>query len=271
MPYNRFLLKAIIIKINMTLEDEAAKADFEESLRRVRPSTEKTNISLEDFRKSYKKYEIKCSQTGQSKIYNHFFFFDNGNCYFNFNSGAVVLFYIPLFKERYGFSDDLSIRIKPKESDLKLNEESREVYAGILKMRNVPLNFILNSAGYIIDNSMLFSPEGTSGSEFENGKRALEIAGERYKPSGKETMTGMCAKSGDFIRGLLNSFNLPENIKYMAVSSRIDPFFHDTTLVFDINTGVWAAINSKSPRIPYNLVSKENLKKMGESYPNLNE
>jgi len=248
--------------------DELQRKDFERVLETVRISEGEMNISLNDLRRYHKK--IKSGYTNWEDglpANEHNIFFEEGDVRINPFFIQFLNINIPLKKDNYGFPENRRISIVPaRRLELSLNEESRVRYEQILSSKQVPANLLLDYAGFMINNSMRFSPEGTSDSEYKCGVEVLELAGKNYRPTGKETMSGMCAKAGNLIRKILNSLNMEDTIRFTNVHAVIGRYSHDNTVVFDINSGNWAVINSKSPRIEHNLVPKDGLKRMGMPY-----
>lgn len=184
--------------------------------------------------------------------------------------------HIALQPEKYGFSQDKVVEISPKEIELNLSKPAKETYNKILLSREMPLNELLESVGRIVNDSIKFDFESVkqdilkaSYGDIEYNISKWNELEKKYTPSGIEVMTGVCKHAGKMIRDILQSLNL-RDIRYCHVSANgsdnRDMISHDTTLVFDKNTGEWAVINSKSPRKLYNLVPKEKLPELGRPY-----
>jgi hypothetical protein len=247
--------------------DELQKKDFERVLKTVRISEGEMNISLNDLRRYHKKIKSGYANWEDGLPANeHNIFFEEGEVRINPFFIQFLNINIPLKKDNYGFPENRRISIAPARLELSLNEESKARYGQILSTKQFSANSLFDSVGFIINNSMKFSPDGTSGSEYKCGVEVLGLAGENYKPTGKETMIGMCAKAGSLIRTVLSALNMEDTVRFTNVHTSIGVYSHDNTVVFDINSGNWVIINSKSPRIEYNLVPKDGLKRMGMPY-----
>lgn len=242
------------------------KKDLEETLSRLKLDAQLTNITQDDLLKIYSgSSETKLKNCDRYDLFHQFLYSEEAVC-FNLIDLCFGFGGIYLGKRKYGFRLEDKISIKPSGVELNLNESSRDKYEFVLSQKEISVHELLRLTGEIINETMLFSPENSSGPELEAGNLVMEIAKDSYKPTGKETLRGMCSQAGSLIRTLLHSYSMPNNLKYMRVKTQIHPVSHDTTLVFDYVTGNWAVINSKSPRIEVNLASKEDLKRLGQSY-----
>ena len=173
--------------------------------------------------------------------------------------------YLHLDRKKYGFGEDVRVDVNPRRVNIRFAPQAQEIYDMLLLREYVGLNSLLDNTGFIVNSSMVYDPEAGCSEAEENAKTSLKLAGD-YKPSGDETLRGICGDSGDLIRTLLYNFRMPDTIKYLHVSTKIGSLQHDNTVVFDVNSGNWAVINSKSPRIEHNLVAKEDLGDMGNVY-----
>jgi hypothetical protein len=244
--------------------DTESRKDLEENLENLVLESNNTNITLGDLRNFYNGSLTSFSSSGKNKFLSHYFFFVSGDYFLNFPHMPPRLFFIPFFKEKYGFTDNHFVDIDPKRLELNLNTESREIYESILSSSRIRLNDLLEKTGFIINNTMRFSNENATDYRLiESGKKVLDLAGQSYEPSEKETLCGMCEDAGDLIRKLLYSYCLPNSLRYVDQSIRIHPVFHDITCVFDQNSANWAIINSKSPRLKFNLAARADLKRLG--------
>ena len=192
-------------------------------------------------------------------IDHHLYFLpDEGDLKFHLGHGILV----SLNKEEYGLSG--IVAYDPLGQKLTLSEESGRRYGVLLDRRAMDIGDLLETVGAVINESMEFNPEGKLPERVEEAMKALSAS--TYRPTGKETMKGICDDAGKMIRGLLGSLQLDPRYKFFKVSTRIGEISHDNTIVFDTVLGNWAIINSKSPRITYNLVSSTQLGQMGNAY-----
>lgn len=190
--------------------------------------------------------------------------------------------------ENYGFPDDKRVRIAPERLELELSDRAREVYERLLGSQEVHLNDLLESVGFVVNDSMEYDfnkiintktehykSSRENGEMTESDKKTIRLYEEGlrskgYIPTGREVIKGICLDSGDLIRKILRSMNLENEFGGMHTSA-FSYYFpngsndmvvygpHDTTTVFSKKTGRWSIINSKSPIKPYNLVPKEKI------------
>ncbi len=161
---------------------------------------------------------------------------------------------VPAHDESYGLKEEISLGPATGIS-FPLNDASVRAYERLLAEKRIPFDEFLEAVGYIVNNSMRFAPNNST------AQKALDIAGDSYKPSGNEIMEGTCNTSGAMIRELIHSLN-PQGVFYAEISPCIRSIFHDSTAVFvpgDSGVRNWGIINSKSPRLAYNFVPKEAL------------
>lgn len=192
---------------------------------------------------------------------------------------------IPLCLDKYWFDDNKSIHIKPiteNKPKIDLHPQLNIVYDDIFKEQDISINKLLENIGKIINESMIydfddireqqlrenqevpFNSEDERKKEEERIREARDIRmRETYTPTWIETNKGVCYHAGNMIRNILSKIWLPKNIKYLTISTNSWwPASHDTTLVFDSNTGNRAIINSKSPTKNFNLAWREDLPKL---------
>ncbi|MBU1203868.1 MAG: hypothetical protein KKG60_02240 [Nanoarchaeota archaeon] len=189
--------------------------------------------------------------------------------------------YVPLHLDNYGFSPEKTTKINPKRLKLNLSNSGRKVYDKILHLREIRLSELLESVGFMINQSMEFDFEKAMKvikndfvGKYHPGelKRILKekediLKSKNYSPHGEEVMKGICSDAGELIRKVLVNLRVEKTLGILE-KSFIDELSHNTTIVFDKKSGEWAIINSKSPRKFYNLVPKENLGEFGVSLEN---
>lgn len=211
--------------------------------------TEKSGISIKvgnKWKETYTKYA--------------YFSPDSGRDDFNFY-GYVV----PLSSDKYGFSSSRNVRVRGKSNKIKISPEAQRLHDEMFANDEVPLNAALETIARCINDSMEYDvtviESGNYSQEFKD-----KIKSSGYKPRGDETLKGVCVDAGKLIRQLLGQTLSDSMLRYTHVGSRTEISAHDTTLVFDIESGEWAVINSKSPLKQYNVVSKEKLPELGYPY-----
>jgi len=188
---------------------------------------------------------------------------------------CVKEFDISLSLGNYGFSDSRIVKLsKSVNDDLKFSELMAKEYDSLFKNDKTPLNKALETIAKCVNNSIRFDIEGLS-KKFYNREYALypgfseeflRLAKNSYKPSGDETLVGICSDAGKIIRNLIGK-NIEEDIiQYAHITARSDLSNHDTTLVLDTKEGRWAVVNSKSPLKQCYLVPKEKLREFGRPY-----
>jgi hypothetical protein len=138
---------------------------------------------------------------------------------------------------------------------------------------------IVESSGAEVNNAMAYDfekIEDALSAEIEKAEGSLRLAKEQereyyramkrdYQPKGNERIKGVCSDAGEMIRERLYE-TLSEQYGVILVSANNGRTTHDTTLVFNKETGHWAVVNSKSPVKEYNLVPKEKLAELGTPY-----
>ncbi len=255
------------------------KIDLEKNIESFQENPEKTNITKESLRRNY-----RCSRFKEYKdnvFFTHYFYripkeedlimilqvFTFNRCAFSFDV------------KNYGFPEDFKIEYKPEKMNMDLSERCRKKYEEILNKNNLPINFLLEEIGSSINDAIKFKvlleEMLVSKKDREKERARIEkdieeiIRKHNYQPIGDETMEGDCTFAGNNIRRMLHSLNIEERIKYVDCGTLIQTtkeLSHDTTFIFDTESNFWAVINSKSPRIKYNLVPKEEIKNMGNRY-----
>jgi hypothetical protein len=149
---------------------------------------------------------------------------------------------------------------------LDLSSQAESAYQRILGSKEINLNELLDTVGFIVNHSMEYDfDKFRSQCQREESYAPVGAARESYRISGHEVSKGTCVDSGLQIRSILGSLGLEEKYKFLDVSS-VNGSSHDITVVFDKKSGEWAVINSKSPSKPYNLVPKNRLVELGSPY-----
>ena len=229
-----------------------------------------TNISYDNIRRNRVltinrgQIGIRDNESGEmvygDMIYHHLYFLpDESSLKFQIGHGG---FEVSLKKENYGLSG--IVAYDPLGQKHTLSEKSENRYAALLGSRTMNIEDLLETVGAVINDSMEFNPEGSSLEQSEEAMKALSAS--TYTPTGEEVMKGICTDAGNMIRELIRNLQLDPRYKFFEVSTRIGEISHDNTIVFDTVLGNWAVINSKSPRIPHNLVSSTQLGQMGNAY-----
>jgi len=200
----------------------------------------------------------------------------------NIHRGSID---IPLCLDKYWFEDKESIHIKPivgRKSEINLHPKLKKMYDNMFDEQDIFINELLENIGKVVNDSIAydfdymkekqlqenkqvsFNSEEEREKEEEKIREARDIKmRETYIPTWIETNKGVCHHAGTMIRNILSKIWLPTNIKYLEIStSSWWPASHDTTLVFDRNTGNRAIVNSKSPTKNFNLAWKEDLPKL---------
>ncbi len=221
------------------------------------------------------------SQIIQDKwIYFTLFF---SNVWANVTIDLWAWFNLPLKSHDYWFDSNYNIHITPNlhnQPDIELDPQLRKIYDSIFCKQDIQINHLLESIGKIVNDSMLYDFDYIKNRQLLEAKWWLnydenEIRNrwditmrETYIPTWLETNQWVCWNAWKSIRNILWTIWLPEHIKYMNISSykAWSSCGHDTTLLFDINTGNWAVINSKSPTKHFNLTAKADLSQLWTPY-----
>jgi hypothetical protein len=175
--------------------------------------------------------------------------------------------YIPLQNEKYGFSGETS-RLNPNKAEgLNLNNASRERYEALTSKQETTLPEILETVGSVVNSSMRYDFDKIIEKEKSLGHVSdWGEAKSKYTPTGEEVSQGVCFDAGKQIRNILYNLGMDSKYKIKHVSSSKNGFMHDTTLVFNEESGAWGVINSKSPTKEFNFATKEQLEKLGHPY-----
>ncbi len=176
--------------------------------------------------------------------------------------------YLALDRDLYGFSPDEVVEINPQEvTGLNLSEKSSKLYEQILGSGQYNLNDLLESVGRIVNASVAYDfNEFSNRTGVREGDPLFDSAMGGYSLNGDETIDGVCTDAGRMIRQILFNLGLPGYIGVTSVSSNNGITSHDTTLVFNGESGRWAVLNSKSPTKKYNLVPKDKLNEIGRPF-----
>lgn len=179
---------------------------------------------------------------------------------------------IPLNTDRYGFPDTRTVEIDNRGRVTGISSDRETSYRNLFRGGHVPLNEALETLGAVVNDSMRYDIDGLLGGQYEREgttvrfsqalKRRIQDSG--YSPTGKEPVIGICHDAGYLVRTLLDYTLRDPSLRYIELRPRNETGDeHDVTLVFDIETGHWTVVNSKSPLKPYNLVSQEKLEELG--------
>jgi len=178
------------------------------------------------------------------------------------------LYKIPLNPKLYGFS---STRLSYLHQNSQVIGFAPPAQASIDKLfheNNHPLNEILETITSAVNRSVEYDLESIKKSPKLTNFTKNVLQDSDYFPEGDETVKGVCTEAGYLIRTLLSRMVNDPELRYMELLtySKKTLCHHDTTLVFDINSGEWVVLNSKSPLKQYNLVPKEKLKDLGKPF-----
>lgn len=175
---------------------------------------------------------------------------------------------IPFSPRKYGFDNDRTVKLSPRPYELNLTPEARVMYDDILKKKEIPLNDLLEKIGFIVNSSMAYDFDAIKAAESKPGRvktKDWDVEKKKFPEETNKPMKGYCHHAGTHIRNMLHHLGLEQKIGYThnTAGGETD---HDTTIVFDKETGEWAVINSKSPYKKFNLASKDQLKELGKTY-----
>ena len=213
--------------------------------------------------------------------------------------------HVPFDDKKYGFNDSRLVGIAgfPPLLSFETPPETRAMFLRLFQHDQYPLNDALEILTRTVNDSMEYDmPKAVQkmlgtvtylvGLRFQ-GEFApsvpidqltdsliepitglcQDVEAAKYVPKGIETMTGICADAGDYIRCLLEEILVDPVLRYCKINVKNTyppPGYlvggHDVTQVFDIKTGNWIILNSKSPRLFYNIVPKENLAELGPPF-----
>jgi hypothetical protein len=252
---------------------EVMQAKLEERLQSFNPDG-KTNITKEELRSSLIRYDegVSIGLVGEdvrdNPLEQLYFFFPRQENSLNIPLSNQKEMYLALQPDTYGFSDDRMVSINPTPLNLDLSQRAREVYDNILASPEMKINTLLEAVGFIVNHSLDydFDKQRELDRKWGGDASRWDELQKNYRSTGKEVLKGDCQDAGAMIRDILGSLGMEDNLKYTKVIARDGPFFHDTTMIFDKDTGEWAVINSKSPSKQYNLVSKEKLHELGSPF-----
>jgi hypothetical protein len=178
---------------------------------------------------------------------------------------------IDLDRDKYGFQTDRSVQISPSQLGLTLSPQAVEVYQRLIRSGTVSINNLLESVGFIINDSIEYDYDGLISVQRDYGSDTSRTEKEQrdYTPTGNEKMKGLCHDAGKLIRQLFQSLQLDERYQFIRVTCPELPngtINHDTTLFVDLSSGEWAVVNSKYPVHSFNLVPEERLSELGRPY-----
>jgi len=185
---------------------------------------------------------------------------------------SYIQLHIPLNLSNYGFPDSRRVKIDMEaKTKINLKPSMRQFYECMINTDEVPLNFVLETLTMVVNDSMEYdfekaldgikkyvdgytSPKARmrAQKEYQGFLDGIKICD--YKPFGDETMHGICTDSGDLIRELVKITIIDPELRYTKTRTNVH---HDVTTVFDIETGNWVVLNSKSPLKLYYLVPKD--------------
>lgn len=184
-------------------------------------------------------------------------------------SGDVLVdvhgYRIPLKSSDYGFPNSRTVRVDRRGRVTGFSPGAEEAYATLFEREEVSLNDALETIARAVNHSIEYDVSTVESGDFrETEKVAIRDSG--YKPRGDETVKGICSDAGELIRTLFGLALRDSTLRYVEVASTNEIGPHDTTVVFDTQTGNWAVVNSKSPLKPYNLVPRERLEDLGHPF-----
>lgn len=208
------------------------------------------------------------------------------------NEGVV------LDREKYGFEGSRLVRVvRPELLEFGLSPQVENIFYAMLGQDEYPLNEALDIIARSVNDSMAYdtatgitimldSAIGLVNLRFRDPDFASnmslcelietviepitgfaeEVERAGYIARGTEVSYGVCVDAGNRIRTMLRDSLEESNLRYKKVhirngyaGIRTAVWDHDMTVVFDVNAGNWVLLNSKSPRLFYNLVPKEKL------------
>lgn len=175
--------------------------------------------------------------------------------------------YIPLSMEKYGFNGETSKLNSQVIEGLHMNNDSIKRYQSLISRQEASLSEILETVGSVVNSSMRYDFDSFIEKEKSRGNYYdLDELRLTYVPSGKEISQGACFDAGKQIRTLLHSLGMDSKYKIKHVASSKDGVNHDTTLVFNEDSGAWGVINSKSPTKEFNFATRGQLEELGSPY-----
>jgi len=165
--------------------------------------------------------------------------------------------YLPLEPAKYGIDDMVESR------GITMDELLEEVGAGVNNA--MEYDFEIMEKTLTAEIGKLSEGDPYRETKIRERERYKEMQ-RSYKTTGNEVVKGVCSDAGKLIREELFAMGLGQMYGIIMVGSTNGQTSHDTTLVFNKETGHWAVINSKIPVKVYNLVPKENLVEIGRPY-----
>jgi hypothetical protein len=173
--------------------------------------------------------------------------------------------------DKYCFPGNITCSINPVQptfsSNVRFNPESLYRLNKILNLKEAPLNRLIETVGRIVNDSMEYDFERAAEKDKKFDWSATRNA---YKPTGKETMKGVCSDAGLLIRCILKSLRFEKHIMFYKIAT-IGTVAHDLTLVYDSNTERWVLISSKRGVEESILVPKQELARFGALWPSPDE
>jgi hypothetical protein len=201
--------------------------------------------------------------------------------YFNKNEGSIDIEvgdrvgYVPLMPDKYGFNGERTQLNPRKIEGLSLNDTSRIKYNGLLSKCDASLPEILETVGDIVNSSMEYDFNRIIDKEKSSAMNKVNSSGcvsdwsdakLRYVPTGDEVSLGICQDAGKQIRSILLNLGMDSKYKIKLVDSSKGGSIHDTTIVFNKDSGAWGIVNSKSPTKEFNLATRDQLQELGTPY-----
>lgn len=253
-----------------------APDDLEAQLRRIDEacfSVERTNIQRDQVITAIQGYVTipqrvfpKTPVAESTQLREMYFFFppsEDARLIPLWDSWCVV----PLRLDCYGFSEE-AMDMQPERISLELSAAAETQYRRIVGMRKIGIADLLETVGFITNDSMRYDFDKIIAIDRELGNDTAKWEQMRmgYTQSSREVTSGICTDAGNSIRKILSSLNIEKRFAFLSVGVTGVLRSHNTTLFFDRDTSRWAVINSKSPTKVYNLVPKERLGELGYPY-----
>jgi len=175
--------------------------------------------------------------------------------------------YISLMADKYGFEGEKSKLNPVVVEGLNLNDSSRKRYEMLISKQEATLPEILETVGFVVNSSMRYDFDKIIKKEKSLGYVSnWDEAKSKYAQPGDEVSQGVCFDAGKQIRNILCNLGMNSKYKIRHVSSSKNGFLHDTTLVFNEESGTWGVINSKSPTKDFDFATKDQLEELGHPY-----
>lgn len=174
-------------------------------------------------------------------------------------------FRLALNLDLFGFPSKPLVSINPMDIDFELSQDGMKRYRDLICRREIPALELMEAIGFMVNDSfeVNYDQLGWLAKRMGTTVQALK---EKYPPTGREVHKGVCGDSGKQIRMILASLQIEERFRWTYVQSDNGICSHDTTVLFDVQTGEWGIINSKSDFKPYNVVPKGKLAELGRPY-----